>query len=247
MSVGPTTTPITDQRLAGSPIRYGSARAKVHVPACSTRSGGDRDHHRHAAARPRGLSARPEPLPAASQDSADQATAAPNLHRQRDTPGVSTPPRFPPLEVFERRPSAASQPSCQGRHPKAFTQADIGPSPRSGNLRRGHRFRRLSPHLDIQIDLLCRSTPLDALQAWIARASARASSLRFGKRITRPRTSSIAEVGGVAAGGRSSTQAVTTVPARFEPDYCVGQGIAACTVVTGPTPLLTNFCRRLPV
>ena len=33
---------------------------------------------------------------------------------------------------------------------------------------------------------------------------------------------------------------------EVEPNYGVGQGIAALTVETGPTPLLTNFCRRLP-
>src|SRR5215210_8053607 len=30
-------------------------------------------------------------------------------------------PRFPPLETFERRPTAASEPSRMGRHPKPFT------------------------------------------------------------------------------------------------------------------------------
>ena len=34
-------------------------------------------------------------------------------------------PRFPPLEAFERRPTAASEPSRTGRHPKPFTGAGI--------------------------------------------------------------------------------------------------------------------------
>jgi hypothetical protein len=34
-------------------------------------------------------------------------------------------PRFPPLEVFVRRPPEFAAPSVSGRHPKTFTIADI--------------------------------------------------------------------------------------------------------------------------
>jgi hypothetical protein len=46
----------------------------------------------------------------------------PNRHRARRNASVSF-PRFPPLEVFERRPQAAEivAPSVTGRHPKTFT------------------------------------------------------------------------------------------------------------------------------
>jgi len=50
----------------------------------------------------------------------------PNRHRARRNASVSF-PRFPPVEVFERRPQAAEivAPSVTGRHPKTFTTADI--------------------------------------------------------------------------------------------------------------------------
>src|SRR5215510_16152079 len=49
--------------------------------------------------------------------------------------------RFPPLEVFVRRPPVCATPSARGRHPKTFTAADYPghefqvarTSPRSGN------------------------------------------------------------------------------------------------------------------
>ena len=81
-------------------------------------------------------SASPKRLRAVRPALADPATASPNPHSKRDIPDASTPPRFPPLEAFGRRPSAASQPSRQGRHPKPFTRADIGSKPG-----RGHSLR----------------------------------------------------------------------------------------------------------
>jgi hypothetical protein len=49
----------------------------------------------------------------------------------RHAPSAYPFPRFPPLEVFERRPPAASsrrRPSSAviGRHPKTFTQTEMG-------------------------------------------------------------------------------------------------------------------------
>src|SRR5260370_190323 len=34
-------------------------------------------------------------------------------------------PRFPPLEVFRRRPPMRAPPSVSGRHPKTFTNSDL--------------------------------------------------------------------------------------------------------------------------
>src|ERR1019366_3834413 len=50
----------------------------------------------------------------------------PNRHRARRNASVSF-PRFPPLEVFERRPQAAEivATSVTGRHPKTFTYPEI--------------------------------------------------------------------------------------------------------------------------
>ncbi|MDP3619627.1 MAG: hypothetical protein Q8R63_07515, partial [Ramlibacter sp.] len=50
-------------------------------------------------------------------------------------------PRLPPLEAFERRPSAQSEPARTGQHPKPFTLADIGGLPGSGRWRTGPRNR----------------------------------------------------------------------------------------------------------
>jgi hypothetical protein len=44
---------------------------------------------------------------------------------QRDPPGASTPPRFPPLEAFERRPSAEPNRRARAGIRKPFTGADI--------------------------------------------------------------------------------------------------------------------------
>src|SRR5262252_7871904 len=43
----------------------------------------------------------------------------------RCTADVPPPSRFPPLEVFGRRPPVHAAPSASGRHPKTFTEADI--------------------------------------------------------------------------------------------------------------------------
>ncbi len=45
---------------------------------------------------------------------------------------ASPPPRFPPLEVFERRPRSPVAVPCSGRHPKPFTGAALGSLPSSG-------------------------------------------------------------------------------------------------------------------
>src|SRR5262249_1477580 len=42
----------------------------------------------------------------------------------RDEPPSSRFPRFPPLEVFRRRPAVRAAPSVSGRYPKTFTLAD---------------------------------------------------------------------------------------------------------------------------
>jgi len=42
----------------------------------------------------------------------------------RDEPPSSRFPRFPPLEVFRRRPPMRAAPSVSGRHPKTFTCVD---------------------------------------------------------------------------------------------------------------------------
>ena len=43
----------------------------------------------------------------------------------RNQPPSSHFPRFPPLEVFRRRPPMRAAPSVSGRHPKTFTGGDI--------------------------------------------------------------------------------------------------------------------------
>src|SRR5262249_48998930 len=43
----------------------------------------------------------------------------------RDEPPSSRFPRFPPLEVFRRRPPVRAAPSVSGWHPKTFTKADL--------------------------------------------------------------------------------------------------------------------------
>src|SRR5271169_3244441 len=40
-------------------------------------------------------------------------------------------PRFPPLEVFRRRPPQPVAPSASGRHPKTFTSAEVAALHRS--------------------------------------------------------------------------------------------------------------------
>ena len=58
---------------------------------------------------------------------------APNPHSSRLSRPSLTTPRFPPLEVFERRPPSPVKPSCRGRHPKTFTGAALGSLPVSGH------------------------------------------------------------------------------------------------------------------
>src|SRR6266436_1604341 len=50
----------------------------------------------------------------------------------RDEPPSSRFPRFPPLEVFRRRPPMRAAPSVSGRHPKTFTKAVVS---RCSNVR----------------------------------------------------------------------------------------------------------------
>jgi hypothetical protein len=86
----------------------------------------------------------------------------PNRHRARRNASVSF-PRFPPLEVFERRPQAAEivAPSVIGRHPKTFTQAEVE-RPQSPSFPLGQRLSDTTRVLD---EKLCDRTERAVLEA----------------------------------------------------------------------------------
>ena len=171
------------------------------------------------------------------------ASALPHWFREsRQTPfGHKYPFRLAPTVAAQSSVAGATKRIYHYEQSRPRPQADIDPSLRSRYARRGHRFRRLSLYQDMRVDPPRSTHVKPCLRgSALAQPARKAESPAPAHGLRRlPRSVGVVR-------GRASIQGHDGA-GPLRPPYCVGQGMAACTVVTGPTPLKTNFCRRLPV